>query len=1050
MKRLYIVVCTLRILSVVSVLLPAASNSFLDVISYEEDTIKRSLAGTDCSSSADVQCELDGTSDSTGTGIPCVGNLKIRKSDCKKGQPVKQRVFITWQYCNTDTVRQNLIEDKTEAIYKKNKKRDTTKTIPAGKCQVLTSRKSINLCKRGAAMRIKYEGKAQARLNSRCFAFAFLRLSIEKLPEKPCSVSTEVTCRISDGKNEGKQCAGNIINDDDGSCGDVKVQFLYKVCVFNQDSKKLKFNRIKSKALLNGKNTNALNTRPMGTKNPCRRDIVPAVIDSCSTKDTNAKLIMRGTLSTGKVCRRTDYIKIRVADVCDYEFIITELVSKRGASYIEIYSAKCPNKVVSEEFQIVRYKKGKSKPSADNPINLKGLETDSNGFIVLCSTYTVEKPYNIPRGALCADVNPTTASLTGRDTIALISGTVNGDPKILDIFGNIPATDGDNDFLKGRVVRKIEKTDQNSSFDLNDWNFTVPLTADDTTDPRQWFDIGKAPSLRLETDPTKATQPPIKAQTGAPTKRPAKAPTKPPTSTPFAPEVVPTRSPNSPTNSPTTEPNDDEPNDAPFESPSPSSEHTHSCDTTPYITEVAVFNNYVTFVELRTEQTCAYGQNIIKSTLLRIGGTSIQLQGKSYDDDGYIVICDVGMDMDDETCNGGWFSPVSLVDGSVSIQLEIVTGPIDVVIIICKDANISCRLYRKNTSTTGVFPFIRANWIREIGGVPNPGEGEPQSSTPISNSPTRAPTSARVTPTQSPNKLPTNELYNGDEPTNEPTNNDMYNYDEPTDTPFEFPSSSVSNYPTRAPTSARVNPTQSPNKLPTNEPYNDDEPTNEPTNDDMYNYNEPTHAPSESPLSSAEPTYPCNTTPYITEVAVINNQVRFIELRAQSACAYGRRIIKSTLLRIDGFDIQLKGKNYNDDGYLVICEVDANINMGLDNDTCNGGRFSPVLLVNGHIKIQLFDLHYDFLDEVIVHCNEPNIGCRYLREYVFNTCSPFDKNDWIVIIGGDETPGTGEAPTVSPRTNSPTSSRGFTTSYPTSRGKGKGKGETKCPKSPKS
>jgi len=479
-------VCTLRLLSVVSALIPTASNPFVEVISYEDGEIERSLAGLSCTSSADVQCVLAETTDATGSGIPCVGNLKVRKSDCRgSAYSIQQPVEIVWKYCNTDTDLQDVYQDKTEAFFRSTEKRDNTTTLPSGTCKTLTSKPSINLCKRGATMRVKYKGTVPSRPSSSCYAFDFLRASTKILPERNCVVSTEVTCLINDGgNNQGKQCAGNIIND--LSCGDVPVQFLYKICVFNKDANKLKINPRRSKALLNGKDV-AFDTTDKMTRKACRRDVVPTVIDSCSRSETIAKLILRGTLNTGVRCSSYDFLKIRVDNICDYKFIITELVADGGSSYIELYSPNCQRRVVSEEFQIIKYNKGQANPSADSPINLKGLETDDAGFIVLCASYRVEKPYDIKRGDICADVNPITAKLTGKETIALISGSVNGNHEILDIFRDIPATDnGNDDSPKGRVVRKCDSVAQTPDFVRGNWDFDIQLPDDDIADPAYW------------------------------------------------------------------------------------------------------------------------------------------------------------------------------------------------------------------------------------------------------------------------------------------------------------------------------------------------------------------------------------------------------------------------------------------------------------------------------------------------------------------------------------------------------------------------------------
>jgi len=219
MKRIQIMVYTLYVLASVFALLPSASDSFLDVISYEDEGTKRSLAGNNCLSTvciifitrcltnhcvlispltmrnlftkymisttqADVKCELAGTK-----GVECAGNLKIRKSDCRNGQTYPQPVVITWRYCNTDTANQDVNQPKTKATFKRKVKNDTLTTLVRGECRVITRTPSINVCKRGATMSLKYEGRILSRSPSYCYAYKFLRVNTEYLPERPCAVT---------------------------------------------------------------------------------------------------------------------------------------------------------------------------------------------------------------------------------------------------------------------------------------------------------------------------------------------------------------------------------------------------------------------------------------------------------------------------------------------------------------------------------------------------------------------------------------------------------------------------------------------------------------------------------------------------------------------------------------------------------------------------------------------------------------------------------------------------------------------------------------------
>mmetsp|Transcript_26862 Transcript_26862/g.31718 ORF Transcript_26862/g.31718 Transcript_26862/m.31718 type:complete len:554 (+) Transcript_26862:57-1718(+) len=538
MKHHHIMVCALLLLTAVSALLPVASNPLLEVTSYEDEGIARSLGGTNCKSTADVNCYLGGTFDKiTGIGVPCKGNMKIMKSQCRSG-PQKQDVDIKWKYCNEENrATQKIYPKLTEAKFKQLIIPDNRKQLDADDCVNLKLSTSIDLCKAGAPMSIKYEGKIKGNKRSYCYAYKFLRVKTIALKEKKCGSSAEVSCRINDnGKNQGEPCAGNLIfgtGEKNSDCGKAAVQFVYKVCIFNKDAKKFIFNRKKTIARLNAENVR-IKTTDMGTKKPCRVDIIDDFIDTCSEIGTGAVLKVRGKLNTGRLCQSSGFLIIRPAKACDYNFIITELVSNGAASYIEIYSKNCRNTIVSEDFQLVRYKPNQN-PNPDTPVNLKGLTTDDNGFIVICSTYQVGKPFCGDKDSVCAALNPETVDDVGKSSIAIIEGTVEGDPVIRDIFGSIPRdVDGKENFQSGLAVRKESNTDPKDFYRDKDWIIKKNLLSN-SPDPKVWFDIGEPlPKTCPPTSIPLSTTPP----TLAPTNEPTRVPTEGPTPLPLPPPPV--------------------------------------------------------------------------------------------------------------------------------------------------------------------------------------------------------------------------------------------------------------------------------------------------------------------------------------------------------------------------------------------------------------------------------------------------------------------------------------------------------------------------------
>ena len=128
-----------------------------------------------------------------------------------------------------------------------------------------------------------------------------------------------------------------------------------------------------------------------GTNKPYRRNIVRAIIDSCSTKDANAKLIVCKTLDIWSKYKKNYFLKILIAVPCDYKCIIIELVSNGRSSYVSIYIASCHNATVPKDFRSWNKIKTKCIQVQTTRSILKGSEIDNAAIIVICADYGVEK-----------------------------------------------------------------------------------------------------------------------------------------------------------------------------------------------------------------------------------------------------------------------------------------------------------------------------------------------------------------------------------------------------------------------------------------------------------------------------------------------------------------------------------------------------------------------------------------------------------------------------------------------------------------------------------
>lgn len=444
----------------------------------------RSLGGTDCLSSVGVTCTIKNT------GLPCENNLRVRRSDCVANDGrIAVPVTIEWKYCNNDVVVQvpdpNLLIPK----FKKAVKVDpnSSKNLPGGQCRVLRSQKSINVCKAGATMSMKYEGTVPSRPNSYCYSYGFLRVKKKWLSETECAVSTNVQCIMATGAKVGEKCTGNIIRNAD--CEQVPVTFKYSTCLWNINADNvMTFDRQQSWIKIGGdKVTPSYDRTPLAPETQCRVTTRDVNIDTCVAK-TVTSLQMAGSLTTsGTECSSYTSLKVRPASLCDFKFILTELVhNDNGATYVEIFSKDCPNQIVTEDFHIVKYRGNNRKPSLSGPINLHGIRTDNGGFATFCLSFNVNSEFGADS---CRRVTgpQTAAHLNGSDRVAIIQGDPSSDFQILDIYGTPGvALSEEYTYLNSRAVRSINIEEQRGTWVSSEWS---KETFDSAT-PRNWGNYG--------------------------------------------------------------------------------------------------------------------------------------------------------------------------------------------------------------------------------------------------------------------------------------------------------------------------------------------------------------------------------------------------------------------------------------------------------------------------------------------------------------------------------------------------------------------------------
>jgi len=484
----YITFGVLSILIGVSAQLPKDSTSSelslqtsFDHVTYEDKRIQRSLAGTNCRSSVDVTCTIKKS------GLSCENNLKVRRSDCQKNNGVVSvGVKIKWTHCNKDTESQTPNPDLIIPKFKKTVKRPiSSKNLQPGECEVYTSNKNINVCKPGVTMSMKYEGTIPTRPGSYCFGYAFLRVTRKWLAEKDCSVSTGIQCKMAEGPNAGEKCAGNIIND--GECNMTPVIYKYQTCLWNVDENDvMAFDKAESIIKIDSEKVIPSYSRANLTPTTqCRETEKKVEIDTCAVKSSTF-IKMQGSLTSGSECSSSSRMKLSPAFICDFDFILTQIVhNSNGATFVQLWSKYCPNQIVTQDYFVAKYR-GRSRNPSHGEIRLKGVKTDENGFITLCLYTRVNQKYG--EGSCRRTLGRDSAvNLNGSDNVAIISGGPNDSNRvILDVYGSIgKAMTEEYIYTNTRAVRNSNMEDQQGTWVSSNWEIS-----DSPATPRSWSSYG--------------------------------------------------------------------------------------------------------------------------------------------------------------------------------------------------------------------------------------------------------------------------------------------------------------------------------------------------------------------------------------------------------------------------------------------------------------------------------------------------------------------------------------------------------------------------------
>jgi len=509
----------------------ASENSFDSLVSHEDGRAARFLLdkGTDCSSTANVECVLRGTG-----GLPCENNMRVKKSDCDSMENrVMVPVKVKWTYCNKDTMPQTPYKDKVIAKYKKNDLKINEMNlspIPAGECRTYKKNQKMNYCSQGATMRLKYEGWIELRDDSYCFAFKYLRVRRELLPEdkKACGTTTEIRCKLRGGDMDNENCNGNIVKSD--TCKSIDVKFEYQYCNWNpKEGNDLKFIKQQSWIKLGNEKQTPMSRTLLTTKEKCRIKVVNSSISTCANDPIIAQMKVQGSIPNYQACRSDSELIVAPLEKCDSKFFMTEIVTDRdnGGSFIEIYSPDCADKTITTYYHLVRYADGADEPRFD-VIALKGATFDQHGFMTFCFAREADDLYG---GGKCNYFTGIASPADNRfsDTIAIVEGNIEGPYKIYDTFGSLKKGEGGplKNYSTSRGLRKENGTYPSKSYDANDWSIINPTDAD----PGAWFDIGP----NQGSNPSAVDDAPTPGPSvNIPTARPARSPVNKPTASPLA------------------------------------------------------------------------------------------------------------------------------------------------------------------------------------------------------------------------------------------------------------------------------------------------------------------------------------------------------------------------------------------------------------------------------------------------------------------------------------------------------------------------------------
>jgi len=501
MARIPNIVCAFFLVVGASIAV-ASDNSTIDFSTYEDGRIERSLisSGIKCASSANVKCLIKG-SNIDREPVPCENNMRATKADCNaQNQSILFDVKVKWSFRNMDpdesvNAFQRPLTGITRAKYKKDditlNESDFIKGEPA---RIVSMSKTINVCNEdGATMSIKYEARAYdiddnlINDNTYCFAFKFLRVRTELLYDNDSNngLTTEISCKMRGGLNDKEDCAGNIFCAGASTEVDVTLAFQYCNWNFNEDlvfdtDIELSFIKIRQDNLL------AMSRSTLSTTEKCRVFENDTTINTCA-EGVIAELQVTGMLGPSAVVSNSEYTLISVVP-CDYEFIITEVVTNEKESFIEVYSPNCKNTIITQDFKLRLYSENKPKPKANDSTNMKGKRTDVNGYITFCrsnqsTVYTTGKCNYVTGNNSPADTIP-----GDKIDIALFE---NPNPVlIVDTFGVPGGGDSPLTNIPHRGVRKVGLTDQQNPWDPNMWI----IIDDGISDPGQWIDVDPSPT----------------------------------------------------------------------------------------------------------------------------------------------------------------------------------------------------------------------------------------------------------------------------------------------------------------------------------------------------------------------------------------------------------------------------------------------------------------------------------------------------------------------------------------------------------------------------